>query len=288
MLMFKRFFLMDAAGDANGGAGAGGADTAAGGAGAADTLLAQGKAAAVVVNDDTKVDPLAWMPERFRVAKEDKSLDMEQSARKVAESYTQLEKRMKDTGLPPDTPDGYEFKAPDNLKLDDALTKEFKAKAHEMGMTKKQFDFVMQSYVQTVGRLPEQMDALIAQRAKDSKPVMVKAFGSEAAFKEGMTHAAKAVDVLLADAPEEVKANADMLGNSPAFLWMAAKYGKEMGEDTSILLSQRVMPEAEIAALTKDMKSAYWNPLDPGHEAAKIKVAKHFEAQAKLQQQQRQ
>jgi hypothetical protein len=48
-----------------------------------------------------------WLPEKFRVMGEDGKLSIESSARKLAENYTHLEKRMGSGDAPPKTADEY-------------------------------------------------------------------------------------------------------------------------------------------------------------------------------------
>lgn len=51
-----------------------------------------------------------WMPEKYRTNKEDGSLDLEASSRKVAEAYKHLETRMGSGDAPPKSADEYAVK----------------------------------------------------------------------------------------------------------------------------------------------------------------------------------
>lgn len=88
-----------------------------------------------------------WLPEKFRVMGEDGKLSIESSARKLAENYTHLEKRMGSGDAPPKTADEYAPK----VEVEGFNWEEFKADprmqgfmktAHAKGITNDQMSFI--------------------------------------------------------------------------------------------------------------------------------------------------
>ena len=182
--MWKRYFqLMDAAtgGDGTGGTGASGApgdagagDAGAGaGAGAAGdasgapggSLLSQGQDPGS--NQDVDATALAlekanaeltYIPEKYRVKKEDGTYDLEASAKKQSEGLSQLEKKLGTDGARPNAETDYTFTVPDALKdhfkpEDDQGYLDFRKEAHAMGLTQKQFETVVSRHLESVGQI---------------------------------------------------------------------------------------------------------------------------------------
>ena len=80
-----------------------------------------------------------WIPEKYRTNKEDGSLDLEASSRKVAEAYKHLETRMGSGDAPPKSADEYAVKLEgvegfnwDEFKADEA-SQSFLKGAHAKG-----------------------------------------------------------------------------------------------------------------------------------------------------------
>ncbi|WP_443701018.1 hypothetical protein [Pseudomonas sp.] len=59
---------------------------------------------------DSGANTTDFIPEKYRVVKEDGSLDLDQSSRKLAESYKHLETRLGSGDVPPKTADEYAVK----------------------------------------------------------------------------------------------------------------------------------------------------------------------------------
>jgi hypothetical protein len=92
--------------------------------------------------------PAEFIPEKFRVMSGE-ALDVEASARKMAESYNQLQARMGTGDVPPKGADEYTITVPDAFKesfVEDDRTKAFRSDALAAGLTQKQFDFVIGKY----------------------------------------------------------------------------------------------------------------------------------------------
>lgn len=210
-------------------AGASGGNGAAASAGAtAGSLLATGATAAgggeaAAKAADGAGDPYAWMPEKHRVYKEDKSLDIEASSRKLAENTANLEKRMGTGDIPPKTADEYAPKIEregfdwETFKADPEMQGFLKA-AHAKGLTNDQLGFVLDEYI---GRVSSSPDNAVNELKKDWK--------TEPVFKQNMSLAYKA---FTAFAPEADRSRIDEVGNNPVVIRLLAAIGKEMQEDS--------------------------------------------------------
>jgi hypothetical protein len=267
-------------------AGKGGAAADAGAGGKGDpTLLAQGgdaaaqaAAASAAAGDKGKLkeDPNAWLPERFRVKKDGADeLDTEASAKKVAEAYGQLEKRMKDTGLPPESPEKYEFKPAagmEKLQLDAERSTAAKKGLHALGLTQKQYQGVMEMYVGELNTIVERGTEMGAAKAAET---LEGVWGKrdEPAFKANLALANKAFHAFADDAD---KAELDRIGNHPVILKILAKVGRELREDQ--VAAGQILSGESLDQLMKD--PAYFNVNDPRHAEVVGKAQRHFQAQA--------
>lgn len=276
-----------AAGDAGAGAtgGTGAGATGATGADPTGSVLATGAAgtgggAAATGTAATggAVDPFAFVPEKFRVLKDDKTLDLEASARKVEEHRSHLEKRLGAGDIPPKTAEEYKINVPEKLaatfKADelakDPMMVQFMKDAHAAGMTQKQIDFAIGGYLERAPQLAGQLQELKAadcttQLKADWKTDEDFSKNVQAAYKAGEAYAGKDFEGILKD-----------YGNDPRVIRMLANVGKELGEDTSASAEANTSTAEDIAALQKS--KAYWDPKDPTHEIVKGKVAAHYNA----------
>lgn len=225
-----------------------------------------------------KDDPLAWLPEKYRVKAEDGTVKIEDSAKKLSQAYGELNKRMVDTGLPPDSADKYTFTPPkgmEKLELDADLTAQAKKGLHGLGLTQKQYQGVMEMYVGSLNNVVERGTELGAAKATEE---LAKTWGPAdgAQFKTNLGLAFKAFNAF---ADEGDKAAMDQIGNNPATLRLLAKIGRELREDTST--AGEILSPESVETLMKD--PAYMNPQHPRHAEVKTKVARHFEAQAAAQ-----
>lgn len=219
------------------GAGQGGADGAAGGAGAASgSLLASVQAAAGSgkgAAGGAAAGPNDWLPEKHRVTKSDGTLDIEASARKVAEAHRHLEQRLGAGDVPPKTPEEYEPK----VEAEGFNWIEFKAdpdmqgflkQAHAKGITNDQLSFILGEYINRVPALAAanaalDIEAVTTELRKDWK--------TDAELKQNTVLAFKAFNAFAADAD---RARIDEIGNNPIVLRLLANVGKEMQEDSPV------------------------------------------------------
>lgn len=234
--MRNKHVFMDEAGDgATGGAGSG--STGAGGAGSASgSVLATGQAAAAGgqgAAGGTAAGPNDWIPEKFRVSKADGALDIEASARKVAEAHRHLEQRLGAGDVPPKTPEEY---APtvelegfnwDEFKTDPEMQSFLKA-AHAKGITNDQMSFILAEYMQ---RAPTLMQGSRQLDEKAATAELRQEWKTDAEFKQNVGLAFKAFSAFASEAD---RARIDEIGNNPVVLRLLANIGKEMQEDSPV------------------------------------------------------
>lgn len=286
MLKLKRFRLMDQAGDAgaaggaagaDGGAAAAGADGNAGAAGAATaadaaSLLASG-AASAAAGDAGNTD---YIPEKLRINKEDGTLDLDGSSRKMAEAYSALEKRFGSGEAPPKEASEYKVAVPDAFKeaidpAKDPGIQGFLTGAHAAGMNQAQVDFVMGQYFTMAPQLVAGAAQLDAAGATTE---LQKVWGNESEFKRNVTNAYTGAHA----AAQKAGINIDEimngpLGNNPQFLRMMAAIGPEFVEDKSIGAT-RMTAESDIAGLMAS--PAYNDSKHPEHAQTSARVADYF------------
>lgn len=285
-MFMKRFRLMDQAGDAGAAGGAAGADTgaaaagadatagAAGAAAAADaaSLLASG-AASAAAGDAGNTD---YIPEKLRINKEDGTLDLDGSSRKMAEAYSALEKRFGSGDAPPKEASEYKVAVPDAFKeaidpAKDPGIQGFLTGAHAAGMNQAQVDFVMGQYFTMA---PQLVAGAVQLDAAGATTELQKVWGNESEFKRNVTNAYTGAHA----AAQKAGINIDEimngpLGNNPQFLRMMAAIGPEFVEDKSIGAT-RMTAESDIAGLMAS--PAYTDSKHAEHAQVSARVAEYF------------
>lgn len=193
-------------------------------------------AASVLSQASTTVTPPAgsdWLPEKYQVKNAEGALDVEASARKVAEAHKALEQRMGAGDAPPKTAEEYSPKLEvegfnfDEFKADPESQKFLKA-AHAKGINNDQLSFVLGEYLQRAPGLVEGSQELDSQAATAD---LRKEWPTDAEFKTNVNLAFKAFNGY---ATEEEKAQIDVIGNNPLVIRLLARIGKEMGEDSPV------------------------------------------------------
>lgn len=289
ILWRKRHVFMD---QANEGGAAGGAATETGGtgggagpesnaAGAGDgqggtsstssaSVLAAGAAA-------TGGQPTEFIPEKLRVTKEDGSLDLEASARKLAEVYANAEKRLGSGDVPPKTAEEYAVTVPDAFKEawkpeEDQAFKDFRAKAHEAGLTQKQLDLVMGQYFELA---PKLVAGAATMDANAATAELKKDWATEADFNRNIRNAYVGANALAQKAGLTVdEIMTSPLGNDPRFLKLMAAIGPEFNEDTPPG-GEQISNQEDIDTLIRS--EAYNNPKHADHARVSEKVRKYYE-----------
>lgn len=181
----------------------------------------------------------AWLQEKFHVFKDGtKDLDIEASARKLATSYSELEKSRPATGTIPKSPAEYaiEIKA-EGVNLDevkaDPLFKGIIEDAHKAGVSQEHLNFFLDKYF---GFAPDLFQAN-AQLTRDEAAAELKGiWKDDTTMTKNLGLANRAVTgfALQGDATGSAARLMEKYGNDPDFLAFAAAVGAEMQEDTAI------------------------------------------------------
>ena len=248
-------------------------------AGAAGAAAGQGGAAA---GTGGAADPYAWLPEKFRVKTADGAgVDVEASAKKLAaEGYAPLEKRLGSVGAPPDSADGYKTEAVvdalkksangADVKLPDALVKDFNAFAHKTGLTQAQYDQALVAYM---GGIQKMIDQSFDNAMETAQKELVKVWGADG-LKADSAQMKAAYRAFMAYAPAAMRTPAamDQIGNNPLVLQILESVGREMKEDT------RINGEGgQGDDIQKLMNSEpYWNKRHAEHAATVRRVNEFF------------
>lgn len=225
-------------------------------------------------------DPLGWLPEKHRVFGDDKTLNVEASAKKLAEAYTGLEKRLGDVGMPPKSADEYKPEGlPESVKVDELMadpgTKSFLKKCHAKGMTNAQVSEVLAFGLQEWA--PQLLKSDATQTAEAATAALKEAWTDEGAFKENIGHAYRAATAVAAKAGfsyEDIAAAG--LDNNPTFIRLMAALGPEIGEDKS---PTNVAPTPNEAQTIRELEAseAYRNPKHPDYEQTSAKVRAYYQ-----------
>lgn len=283
--MWKRRFypLMDAAGEGGDpGAGAGGEGGAAGAAaGAGEGGAAGGDPASLLAGGASGAPTTDYIPEKYRVSKDDGSFDLEASSRKLAEAYASAEKRIGGGDIPPKSADEYTVTVPDALKdafdpKTDEGFKAFSGKMHELGLTQKQLDGVMEHYFDLAPKLVAGASMLDANTAKAQ---LEQVWASQGGFDHQVRNAYQGAAVLAQKAGisiDEVMAPTG-LGNNVQFLRLMAAIAPEFAEDKSAGGTSMGGATTEDKVNEMMMSDAYKNPKHPEHEKVSATVRGFFE-----------
>lgn len=288
------------AGAAGAGGGGNGGQSAGGGAGAGaaggdkGSLLAGAAAAAsagAAAAAAAAADPNAWLPEKYRVFDGEgdaKKLNVEASAKKVAEGYGALEKRMGEGGAPPEKPEMYKTdavvaalkaKAGDkagDVKLPESVVKEFNQWAHDAKLSQAQYDKALVSYM---GGIQKMVDTAFDNAMANATAELTKVWGADAADPKSRPMQA-AYKAFMAYAPKDLR-NAegmDKVGNNAIVMQLLAAVGAEMGEDKR--LHGDGTGGEDVNALMKT--EAYWNKKHPEHGSTVSRVNQFFAGGGKV------
>jgi hypothetical protein len=224
-------------------------------------------------------DPFGWLPEKHRVLGEDKTLNVEASAKKLAEAYTGLEKRLGDVGMPPKSPDEYKPEGlPETVKIDELMadpgTKSFLKKCHAKGMTNAQVSEVLAFGLQEWA--PQLLKSDAEHTSASAMAALKETWADDGAIKENIALAYKAATQYASKAGlsyEDLAAAG--LDNNPTFIRIMAALGPEVGEDRSPTPS--AMPPDETQTIRSlEASEAYKNPKHPEYERVSAQVREYY------------
>lgn len=271
----NRYVWMDQATDGTQGAGAGaaggtgagaaadqgGAAGATGGVAAPVSALASGAGAgAAGAQSAAGASGFDWLPEKYRVAKDGGEIDLEASAKKVAEGYAHLSQRLGAGDVPPKTPDEYAPKVEaegfnwDEFKADPEMQSFLKG-AHAKGVTNDQLSFILGEYARVAPGLVEGAGALTVE---DCNAALSQVWQTPAEQTQNLQHAYRAASTFAGKVGlsyDDIEAAG--LGNNPVFIRLMAAIGPELGEDTSPPAAGLAvgMSDADFATQAADLRN---------------------------------
>ena len=215
-----------------------------------------------------------WLPEKYRVMDEDGKLNIEGSARKLADAHTSLEKRLGSVGTPPKTADEYEPKVEvegfnwEEFKADPRM-QSFMKSAHAKGITNDQMSFILGEYAQ---RAPELVGGAAALDSEAASTQLREVWKTDAEFNKNIGLAFRAFNSLADDAD---KGRIDEIGNNPMVIRMLAKVGAEMQEDAPAGGDVNLEEQQTIRDLMKS--PAYMDPKHADHERVSARVKAYYQ-----------
>lgn len=198
-----------------------------------------------------------WIPEKYRTNKEDGSLDLEASSRKVAEAYKHLETRMGSGDAPPKDAGEYAVKLEgvegfnwDEFKADES-TQSFLKGAHAKGMTNAQVEYVIGEYLKAAPGLVEGGAQLSNE---DCTTALKGMWADDQTFSTNVKASYRAAEAFASEAgkPGNFQNLMAKYGNDPDFIAFTANIGKELAEDT--LITQGVVNEQDFAVKTSELR----------------------------------
>jgi hypothetical protein len=181
-------------------------------------------------------DQFHGIPEKYRVNDAGGKFDLAASARKVAGGYGELATRMKDVGLPPESPDKYELAATTEADkelfgklLAEDVSKAFLKDAHSKGLSSAQANLAM-NYALT---LAKSIGTAVLNETKDECLAALEALPSGKGGVQKILDQGKKAALAFGGAVgikfEEIEAAG--LANNPIFCRLMAAIGGEMSED---------------------------------------------------------
>jgi hypothetical protein len=213
------------------------------------------------------------IPEKFQVKNEDGSINQDASIAKWGESYAALEKRIVAGDLPPKDAKEYQVSVPEELKEswnadDDPAFQGFRDRALGVGLTQKQFDFVMGEYFKAAGNL---VNGNVSLSAEEATAELKKEWKTDAEYQ---TKTAAAVRALGAYADKDFDDFIKTYGNDPKVIRMMARIGAEIKEDSSFTVDTSQTAATTIESLLKS--EAYKDPAHPEHQKVSRQVADYY------------
>lgn len=224
-------------------------------------------------------DPLAWLPEKFRTnAAEGGSLDIEASARKLAESYAHLEKRNGSGELAPADVNGYKLTL-EGMNIDEMKKypdfNEFLNKAHASGVNNSQLNLMVGEIINQaqLNKAEAEGSRMTGQQAEAA---LRQEWTTPDQYNQNMAAAVAAVRAVIPQGEQQSFFND--YGTDPRVLKLLAKFGAEVGEDRMALFGQPQVTEQDVDSLMKN--PAYRDDKHPDHKAVRAKVSQYFQATA--------
>ena len=200
-----------------------------------------------------------YIPEKFRTNKEDGSLDLETSSRKVAEAYKHLETRVGSGDVPPKTADEYAVKLEGVEGFDweefkaDPDTQSFLKGAHAKGLSNAQVEYVIGEYMKAA---PGLIGGAAQLSTQDCTAALKAVWTDEQVMSQNVRASYRAAEAFASEPgkPGNFATLQAKYGNDPDFIAFTANIGKELKEDSAINGGAQVS-EADFAVKTAELRS---------------------------------
>ena len=263
--------VMNEAG-ADGADGGGAPAQAAAAASDAGSLLAGGAPAPAAQEE--------FIPEKYQIKKADGTLDLEQSSRKLAESYKHLETRMGSGDAPPKTAEEYAPKVEvagfdwNEFKADEG-TQSFLKGAHAKGLTNDQVSFVIGEYLKVGGEL---VGGAAQLSQADCIAELKTVWASDADMKSNVQASYRAAQAFAndGDAPGSFDRLMAKYGNDPDFVAFTANIGKELNEDSPLNTGGAPGGDADFAVMASELRKELQEL--PAHDPKRQQVQQKLDA----------
>ncbi|WP_223621180.1 hypothetical protein [Lysobacter sp. ESA13C] len=211
------------------------------------------------------------IPEKYRVAKEDGTFDLEASTAKMLDGHAALEKRLGTGEAPPKDADSYDPKVDgfdmEALKQDPDYQKFLKG-AHGAGLTNKQVEYVLSQYASSAALAQVDSTALSAEAFKAE--MVGNHWKGAGEYEENMSQAMKAIRAYEPDiTAEEISG----LPNHPIVAKILAAVGRETAEDRAVRVNPMSAADFDTQLASLHASPAYMDAMHPEHS----KVIKQIE-----------
>lgn len=223
--------------------------------------------------------PNDWLPEKYRTNKEDGSLDLEASSRKVADAYRSLETRLGSGDVAPKTVDEYNVKLEgvegfnwEEFKADEG-TQSFLKGAHAKGLTNDQVSYVIGEYLKAAPGLVEGGAQLTAQ---DCTAALKSVWTDDQAMQTNVRASYRAAEAFASaeGQPGSFQNLMAKYGNDPDFIAFTANIGKELSEDTPI--NGGAVNEADFNVKTSELREQLAKM--PAHDPKRVAIKQQLDA----------
>ena len=249
------------AGGAAGGTPAAGAGAAPAGDGAGGAAGSTPAARLMEAGAGAQAKPDDWMPEKYRVPGADGKLDIEASARKLAEGYGAASKRIGSGDIPPAEVGGYKINVPEAFQeatkewdqAGDQKLQGFLANAHKAGMTQSQLDVVMGQYFDSISGMQPVLTP--EQQAEKTASELTQVWTDDATFDKNVQAAYKAAPAIAQKIGVPMEQLNAELGNNALFLRLAAALAPEMQEDTPVGTGGEQMDSLSFEAKASELRA---------------------------------
>lgn len=231
-----------------------------------------------------------FIPEKYRTNKEDGTLDLEASSRKVAEAYKHLETRLGSGDAPPKTAEEYTVKLEGVEGFDwnefkaDPDTQSFLKGAHSRGLTNDQVQYVIGEYMKAA---PNLIGGAAQLTQQDCTAALKTVWGDDQTIRTNVSASYRAAEAFASqgDAPGNFNALMAKYGNDPDFIAFTANIGKELKEDRAINGGAQVS-EADFAVKTAELRQQLQTlpPHDPKRKGIQTQLDDLYNSKYSKQQ----